>query len=65
MTNKNKSKSAYRKQQANQKLAMLFKMSRDQLAQRKTTGGGLHKTHRDMPRSEVKRRAMRDQLDNS
>lgn len=63
MTNNKKSKSAHRKYRANQKLSALFKMSRVQLAQRKTTGGGLHKTHKDAPRAEVKRRAMRDQLD--
>ena len=63
MTNKNKSKNAHRKQQANQKLSTLFKMSREQLQTRKTTGGGLHKTFKDSPRAEVKRRVLRDQVD--
>jgi hypothetical protein len=63
MTRRKKSKRSSRKQSANQKLSTLFKMSREQLRVRKTTGGGLHKTQRDMPRSEMKRRALRDQAD--
>jgi hypothetical protein len=59
---KKKSTRAKRKNSANLKLVSLFKMSREQLAQRKTTGGGLHKTHRDLPRGEQKRRAIDDQL---
>ncbi len=63
MTRKKKSKRSNRKQNANIKLSTLFKMSREQLQVRKTTGGGLHKTQKDIPRTEVKRRALRDQLD--
>jgi hypothetical protein len=62
MTRKNKSKRATRKHSANQKLASLFKMSREELATRKMTGGGVHKTRRDTPRSAQKRRAIDDQL---
>lgn len=58
---KNK-KSIRRKQKVNAKLARLFKMSREQLAIRKTTGGGLHRTRKDTPRSEQKRQAVKDQL---
>lgn len=61
MTNKKKSKRAHRKHKANQKLVSMFKMSREQLAMRKTTGGGLHKTHHDIPRSEQHREALKDQ----
>lgn len=56
-------KSSRRKQKINPKLAALFKMSREQLNQRKTTGGGLHKTRKDKPRSEQKRKAINDQVD--
>lgn len=63
MTRKKKSKRSNRKQSANLKLSSLFKMSREQLQVRKTTGGGLHKTQKDIPRAEVKRRALRDQVD--
>lgn len=56
-----RSKSLRRKQRVNAKLALLFKMSREQLAQRKTTGGGLHKTYKSKPRGEQNRRAIRDQ----
>lgn len=64
MANKKKSKRSHRKQSANQKLSALFKLSREQLAQRKTTGGGVHrpKTPASLPRSEQKRRAINDQL---
>lgn len=55
-------KSSRRKQKLNPKLARLFKMSREQLAARKTTGGGLHKTHKDAPRSRQKRLAVDEQL---
>ena len=58
-----RSKSLRRKQRVNAKLASLFKMSREQLAQRKTTGGGLHKTRKDTPRGEQERRAIRDETD--
>ncbi len=62
MTRKKKSKRSGRKYTANQKLAMLFKMSRDELALRKTTGAGVHQTDpRHASRSEQKRRALRDQ----
>ena len=64
MTRKKKSKRAQRKNKANLKLASLFRMSREQLAQRKTTGGGVHQTDpRRTARSEQKRRAIEDQLD--
>lgn len=62
MTNKNKSKRAHRKSKANQKLASMFKMSREQLQARRTTGGGIHQTDpRYAPRGEQKRQALRDQ----
>ena len=64
MTNKNKSKRSHRKTSANQKLAMMFKMSREELATRKMTGAGVHQTNpRHSPRSEQKRQAILDQLD--
>jgi len=64
MTNKKKSKRSHRKHKANQKLASLFKMSREELASRKTTGGGVHQTDpRHAPRGEQKRRAITDQVD--
>ncbi len=56
-------KSSRRKQKVNAKLVSLFKMSREQLAMRKTSGGGLHKTHRDTPRSVQKRQAISDQVE--
>lgn len=59
---KQKNKSVRRKQKINAKLARLFKMSREQLITRKTTGGGLHKTRKDIPRSRQKRSAIDDQL---
>ncbi len=63
MAHKRKSKRSGRKHNANQKLASLFKMSREQLAARKTTGGGVHQTDpRRKPRGEQKRRALHDQL---
>lgn len=63
MTHKKKSKRSHRKHSANQKLASLFKMSREELATRKTTGGGIHRSDpRLRPRSEQKRRAIQDQL---
>lgn len=58
---KNKNSSSTRKRKLNSTLASLFKQSQEQLAQRKKTGGGPHKTHKDMPRSEQKRRAINDQ----
>ena len=60
---KRKNKSPRRKQRVNAKLASLFKMSREQLDQRKTSGAGLHKTHKDTPRSAQKRQAIKDQTD--
>jgi hypothetical protein len=63
MTQNKKSKRSSRKSKANQKLTSLFKMSREQLAQRKTTGGGIHQTDpRRKPRGEQNRRAINDQL---
>lgn len=59
---KRKNKSLRRKK-INPTLAALFKMSREQLQMRKTTGGGLHKTHKDIPRGEQKRRAVNEQID--
>lgn len=59
---KRKNKSLRRKQKVNVKLARLFKMSREQLAVRKTTGGGLHKTRKDTPRSAQNRSAIDDQI---
>ena len=46
----------------NPRLAAMFKMTREELALRKTTGGGIHRTHRDLPRSEQKRRAVSDEV---
>jgi hypothetical protein len=61
MTNKKKSKRSSRKLKANQKLASLFKMSQEELASRKTTGGGIHRSDpRYAPRGEQKRRAIED-----
>lgn len=63
MGSKKKSKRTSRKHNANQKLSSLFKMSREQLAQRKTTGGGVHQTDpRHKTRSEQNRRAIADEL---
>jgi hypothetical protein len=63
MTNKKKSKRAHRKRKANQKLASLFKMTQTELASRKTTGAGVHRSDpRHLPRGEQKRRAIDDQL---
>jgi len=56
-------KKTRRKRKVNATLAAMFKLSREELAQRKMTGGGPHKTHRDTPRSEQKRRAVNDQID--
>ena len=62
MTNKKKSKRSHRKGQANLKLATLFRMSREQLRTRKTSGGGVHQTDpRHAPRGAQKRRAIKDQ----
>jgi hypothetical protein len=63
MTNKKKSKRSHRKTSANRKLATMFKMSREELATRKMTGGGVHQTDpRHAPRSEQNRRAINDEL---
>lgn len=63
MTRNKKSKRSNRKHSANQKLSALFKMSREELAARKTTGGGIHRSDpRHAPRSEQKRRAINEQL---
>lgn len=63
MTRKKKSKRSNRKSSANRKLAVLFKMSREELASRKMTGGGVHQSDpRHLPRGEQKRRAIDDQL---
>lgn len=51
-----------RKQKANAKLTRLFKMSREQLETHKTSGAGLHKTRKDIPRSEQKREALRYEM---
>lgn len=62
MTNKKKSKRSNRKTNANRKLAALFKLSRDELATRRMTGGGIHRTDpRYAPRGEQKRKALKDQ----
>lgn len=64
MVNKKKSKRSQRKNKINRQLTSLFKMSREQLEARKTTGGGIHQTDpRHAPRSEQKRRAIEDQID--
>lgn len=64
MTRRKKSKRSNRKSSANRKLAALFKMSREELATRKTTGGGVHQTDpRHASRGQQKRRAINDQLD--
>jgi len=59
---KRNNKSNRRKLKVNAKLARLFKLSREQLALRKTTGGGPHKTRKDIPRSAQNRRAIDDQI---
>jgi len=57
-----KSKRSRRKSQANQKLSSLFKMSREQLQQRKTAGSGAHQTDpRHAPRGEQKRRTIENE----
>ena len=58
-----KNKSSRRKPKVNAKLATLFKMSREQLNSRKLSGGGTHRTYKDTPRTEQKRRAIDDQMD--
>ena len=64
MTRNKKSKRSNRKYSANQKLSVLFKMSREELAVRKMTGAGVHQTDpRRAPRGEQKRRVLNDQLD--
>lgn len=57
-------KSSRRKQKINAKLASLFKMSREELQSRKTSGAGPHrpKTTEHLPRGEQKRRAIDEQL---
>jgi len=62
MVRKKKSKRSTRKLQANATLKSLFRLSREQLVTRKTTGGGLHKTRKDIARSAQKRQALRDQI---
>ena len=63
MTSNKKSKRTQRKYKSNQKLAAMFKMSRDQLRQRKTSGAGVHQSGpRYTPRGEQKRRAIKDHL---
>ena len=62
MAQKKKTKSSKRPKM-NPRLAAMFKMTREELALRKTTGGGIHRTSpRDVPRSEQKRRAVMDQI---
>lgn len=64
MTRRQKSKRSNRKSSANRKLAALFKMSREEVVTRKTTGGGIHQTDpRHASRGQQKRRAINDQLD--
>lgn len=63
MAKKRKSKRSNRKSSTTRNLMMMFRLSREQLAQRKMTGGGLHRTRHDVPRSEQKRRAINDQRD--
>lgn len=57
-------KSTLKRKKINPKLAAMFKMSREELATRKMTGGGIHrpKTLDSLPRGEQKRRAINDQL---
>mgnify|MGYP001558638371 CR=1 FL=1 len=58
-----KKKTTSRRRKINPTLASMFKMTREQLEARKTSGGGIHRTSpRDVPRGEQKRRAVDDQL---
>lgn len=60
---KNNKQSSLRKRKINPKLAAMFKMTRDELALRKLTGGGVHRSHpKHIPRSEQNRQAINDQL---
>ncbi len=57
-------KKSQRRKKINPTLASMFKMTREQLAMRKTGGGGIHQTDpRSIPRSEQKRRAIDDQTE--
>ncbi|MDB5176730.1 MAG: hypothetical protein JWN75_398 [Candidatus Saccharibacteria bacterium] len=59
MAKNSKSKPSKVKKKINPRLAAMFKMTREELALRKMTGGGIHRTHpRDIPRSEQKRKAI-------
>jgi hypothetical protein len=63
MPKRNKNKSSRAKKNINPRLAAMFKMTREELQLRKTTGGGIHRTHpRNIPRSEQKRKAVDDQI---
>jgi hypothetical protein len=63
MPKRNKSKTARSNKKINPRLAAMFKMTREELLLRKTTGGGIHRTHpRDTPRSEQKRKAIDEQI---
>jgi hypothetical protein len=63
MPKRSKNKSSRSKKKINPRLAAMFKMTREELALRKMTGGGIHRTHpRDTPRSEQKRKAIDEQI---
>lgn len=57
-------KKTQRRRKVNPTLAALFKLSQEELQLRKTTGGGIHKTRRDAPRSEQNRQAINEQREN-
>jgi len=51
-----------KKRKINPTLSAMFKMSKEELATRRMTGGGIHRTDpRFTPRSEQKRRAIEDE----
>lgn len=54
-----------RRKKVSPTLAVMFKMTREELQTRRLTGGGTHrpKTPSNLPRSEQKRRAIDEQLD--
>jgi len=63
MSKSNKGKSLRSKKKINPRLAAMFKMTREELALRKTSGGGIHRSQlHAMPRSEQKRKAIDEQI---
>ena len=61
---KNSKNKLSKSKKINPRLAAMFKMTREELLLRKTTGGGVHRSQlHDIPRSELKRKAIDEQLD--